>query len=261
MNIYTGQDVKTEEGVIARFEQYLDAMNGIVPHSLVLEAEQAGDKSKKRQAKGIASVEAISRTGHFFRIDGIDLSFYKKNPVVLANHVTTAWGDNSPQVIGTAKVTKKDNTLPVVIDFDDDPISEMWWQKVSKKIIRMMSIGTIPVEWEYAEKTVGRGKDKRAIPYIDMVKTELVEISVCPIGANRGAMFEGYKANARIRELEKSIETTYAELLGVKEQIRELLDGKLPEKGLDGDSPANPTDSQLSAIDRALEGLNTVTKE
>lgn len=167
---------------------------------------QADKKAGARVVNGTANFEEISRSGHLFRMEGADLSHFKRNPVVLAMH-EMATPDLMPGVIGHVRsVSIEGKSLNFAgMTFDDDPLSEAWFQKVSKGLVRMVSIGARPMEWEVAEKKVkdSRGTD-RAMRFIDVLAWELVEISVVPIGANRKAMIRrGEQADTSTQDVRR----------------------------------------------------------
>ncbi|MBV6429784.1 MAG: hypothetical protein KIPDCIKN_04359 [Haliscomenobacter sp.] len=179
---------------------------------------QGDKKSPPRSVNGTASFEEISRSGHLFRLEGADLSHFKRNPIVLAMH-EMATPDLMPGVIGHVRsVSIEGRELHFQgMTFDDDPLSEAWYQKVSKGLVRMVSIGARPLEWEIAEKEVKDSKgNKRPMRYLDVLQWELVEISVVPIGANRKAMIRRLErqpdsepqagAAARIEELSRRVD-------------------------------------------------------
>jgi len=143
-----------------------------------------------RSIHGVASVEEISRSNLRIDVDGIDLRGFRKNPVVLAAH-TSITAASMPGIIGSVgSVAKRDGMLVFRnMLFDDDPLSEAWFQKIVKGLCRMVSIGIVPVEYEYVEETE-KGKDQRTIRYIRVLKSELLEISPVAVGANRGAFID-----------------------------------------------------------------------
>lgn len=176
----------TPQQATATLNRILDAQDGRFYHPLPTIIDQAAVNKEKRTVDGVASVEEISRTYYKIHIDGIDLKQYKKNPVVLACHSQYAW-DLMPGAIGTIRsVTKADGQLVFKgMQFDDDPLADAWFQKIVKQIVRMVSIGFCNASYTLIEE---RDKKKdETYYYWDITSCELMEISVCPIGANRGA--------------------------------------------------------------------------
>jgi Caudovirus prohead serine protease len=205
------------------FQDALDRWNGVLSQDAGLILAQGAIDKENRMVSGVASVEEISRTGWFISIDGMDISQFKKNPVVLASHCPYSYASMMPGAIGTVeRVSKKENTLVFKnMTFDDEPLADAWFQKIAKRIVRMVSIGFIPVQWEFAEAQPKKKGDP-TIFYLNIIKSELTEISPVSVGANRGAFIdigqnfsptreEGVdtatagRLESRIAELEQSI--------------------------------------------------------
>lgn len=149
-----------------------------------------GVNEADRTVSGVANAFSISRSGIRVHLDGLDLSHYAKNPVVLASHRSVS-ADLMPGAIGQIERVYRAEDNAVLrfrnLKFDTDPLAEAWYQKVKSGTVRMVSIGFIPLEWNLESEVVGRGKDKKEVPFIDIPQSELLEISVCAVGANRGA--------------------------------------------------------------------------
>lgn len=181
------------------------------------------DESARTVKRGVANVESVSRSGIKVHIDGMDVSQYHQNPVVLAchRHCSAAL---MPGAIGTIERVSKTDKATVLrfhnMRFDTDALAEAWYQKVLSGTVRMTSIGFMPTEWELASEVIGSGKNKREIQYIDIPQSELLEISVTPIGANRFA-FIGQHVPGRLlqrvaaaeQQLER-LQRALTELLG-----------------------------------------------
>ncbi len=209
----------TSQEILQRFDTQLHAQGGMVYQEAPLVLDKLdliheSANAKKRTVSGVASVEEISRSRHLFQVKGIDLQHFKQNPVVLACHQQC--NDNlMPGAIGfVEKISKRDDGKTLVfrnMTFDTDPLAEAWWQKVSKGIVRMVSIGAWPLEWELGEEVKGTGKNKTVERFVDIIRSELVEISVVPIGANRGAIIDvdrpsaGQSVDDRLIKLESAI--------------------------------------------------------
>jgi|GEM_PF-4546410 len=179
------------------FEDAIRLMQGCLRQEAEFTIEQEAVNEKKRSVNGTANVEEISRSFWLIRIDGLDIRQYKKNPIVLANHCPVAYGTLMPGAIGTVgSVSKSDNALNFKnMVFDDDVIAEAWWQKVRKNIVRMVSIGFLPLEWTYVEEPPKKKGDPYKY-YIEITKSELLELSVVCIGANRGAFIDSGREGA-----------------------------------------------------------------
>ncbi len=201
--------------------------------------ESGHNKDKKRSINGIASTEEISRSGIFIDISGIDVRPFKKNPIVLASHYAQVF-DLTPGVIGAVGlIAKRNNSLLFKhMVFDTDPLSEAWFQKIQKGFVRMVSIGIMPIKMEIEEKIVGKGKSQRTIQFLNISKSELLEISPTAIGANRGAFIdprslppskETEAIQARIDGLQKDVEEMQRMLDGSDEEHESFGDASFPD--------------------------------
>lgn len=244
------------------FDAALDALGGRLHQESSFSLDQATIDPKRRSVNGTANVEEVSRTLWLIRIEGLDIRQYRKNPVVLASHCQYAPGTLMPGAIGTVgSVAKKDKALIFKnMVFDDDPLSEAWFQKIVKQIVRMVSIGFLPIEWGLVEeppkKTGGQPRW-----YIEISKSELLEISSAPVGANRGAFIDSGQSAAIIRanqdaEVDNRHQGRLAERIELIEQslseIQRLINSK------------NTTTSQSSdqetkdRLERALSQLDSI---
>jgi len=213
MVIYVPRSKVTDALLRDSFEQELSAGGGLVWTAAPLAIETQSLNEEARSVDGVASVESISRTGHLFRIAGMDIRAYnERNPVVLACHRQMSDG-LLPGAIATVRhAYKRGDTLGFKgMTFDSDPIADAWWQKVRKGIVRMVSIGALPIEWDIAETTTG----KKTVRFIEITESELGEISVTPLGANRGAYFDNARrgsqaVDARLSDLEAKVEQLLA---------------------------------------------------
>lgn len=146
--------------------------------------EIRGIDSEARTAEFVISTESIDRHGTVFKMDGWDLSHYRKNPIVAYNHDTS--GSNPDSIIGTSKVFKEDNKLIGRVTFEqegDNPIADKVWNKINKGIIRMASVGAIPHEYRFGN--VDKGEDSGTIYF---TRQELLEWSIVTAGSNRDAL-------------------------------------------------------------------------
>ena len=199
--------------------------------SIFLEIEEQAGKKKEgsRSVSGIASVEEISRSSHRISIEGLDVSQFQHNPIVLAAHEQVVPGTLMPGAIGTiervAKVDGKKALKFYNMTFDTDPLSEAWFEKIQKRIVRMVSIGFVPTRYSYEKTEVGRGDKKREVFFVDVPESELVEISVVPIGANRSAFINSVDAQSqeRVAAMEKEVKELRAELESWKTQGKQSL--------------------------------------
>jgi hypothetical protein len=213
----------TPQRILTRAE--LEECGSDEPSEGGAEASSTGPKrvnEADRSVSGVANVLSISRSGIKLHISGLELEHYNKcNPVVLAAHEQVAFSTLMPGAIATVERAYKAKQQTELrfrnMTFDTDPLAEAWFQKVLKGIVRMVSVGFLPIEWNVQREEEGRGKDKREIVYIDIPQSELLEISVVPIGANRGALIGQHSAHVlleriaaaeqRTAELQQAIDT------------------------------------------------------
>ena len=215
----------TQDLLEADFSRQLERSNGIILQDAPFKIELVGEKAGKRPERavnGVASVEAISRSGLKILLSGLDLTHYNKfNPVVLAGHCQYVPATLEPGAIGTVqKVTKSADTLRFRnMVFDTSPLAEAWYQVVRKNIVRMVSVGVRPIEVEYIEEEVGKGRNKRLQRYICLLQSELVELTVCVVGANHGAMIDRQPDPKTEQAIEK-LATELAELRAAMDAAR-----------------------------------------
>jgi hypothetical protein len=134
----------------------------------------------------ICSDESINRYGFRVLTSGIDLSQFKKNPVMLFNHERMSWGGdvyNGP--IGRwDNITVKDGQLLAdpIIDAND-PKGSILSSKVENDFIRAASIGFQIIETSEDPKLMMPGQTRPTV-----TKCKLVEISLVDIPANTNAI-------------------------------------------------------------------------
>lgn len=207
----------------------------------------------------IVSNSGIDRHGESIKVDGIDLSQIKRNPVVLWAH------DYSSLPIGKiTKIWKKDGNLMArfklatnLYDFADTV-----YKMIQDGILNAVSIGGMVKQWADDGMTID--------------KLEMIELSVVPVGAHRDALvtsksFEG-------RDITKQYESFLVKALQMKMNSNDDVEQHIDtlEKILDAlrvTKTESPTMNQatekrvlirmkqLSAeADREVEKLNKVIK-
>ena len=133
----------------------------------------------------VASTETPDRYGDIISVRGWKLDSYKRNPIILLNH------DSSALPIAKGNVHIKNNQLLVDVEFDmDDPQAASVARKVKKGFINAVSVGFQPLE------AVARKDFKQDNPLYSrrgqfFKAAELLEVSIVTIPANSEATMLG----------------------------------------------------------------------
>lgn len=139
---------------------------------------------ESRAVSFVASDESIDRYGDIVKADW-NLNPFKKNPVFQWNH------DSSIPAIGTVKpIAVEDRRLMVTANFAPRGVSEFadeLWRLVKAKVLRAVSVGfrVAPEDVELIRKG-----DEWTGGY-RYNNPELLEISLCNVGANAHALAVG----------------------------------------------------------------------
>ncbi len=193
----------TESILRESFDLMLQQRCGVAVCEGSLDLDTQASDAPERSVSGVASVESVSRTGLKILVAGLDVSYYNDvNPIVLAGHNCIAQSSLLPGAIGTVrKVSKRGSSLLFKdMTFDTDPLSDAWYQKVLNRTIRTVSIGVRPLEVEFKEETIGKGKNQRIVRFLEFTKSELLEISPVCIPANLGAIITPPKSQTKSQE-------------------------------------------------------------
>jgi HK97 family phage prohead protease len=203
----------------------------------------------KREISAIGSSSNVDRDREVVSIKGLDIKQYKKNPVLLWAH------DHRGLPIGKAtSITKtKDGELKFKLEFaeeDVNPFADSVYKLYKAGFLNSFSIGFLPdyKEIEYDEKT----------QVIHINKSELLELSCVPIGANsdarvitRSVLDDAVKQSVLDDVEAKDFEITLKEY-GI--DINELIEEKSTEddssvKGEQTTETPSPEDVLLKRID------------
>lgn len=133
----------------------------------------------------VISDESINSYGFWVMTDGIDLSAFMKNPVMLWNHNRGGLGVTSDQLpIGIWKDLRIENgvlTGEPVFD-ENDEFAVKIKQKYESGILNACSIGFAPLEWSDAPEMLKEGQKVATV-----TRCRLLEISICDIPSNANA--------------------------------------------------------------------------
>lgn len=133
----------------------------------------------------VISDESLNSYGFWVMTDGIDLSAFLKNPVMLWNHNRSSLGTNLDQLpIGRWKDLRIENgvlTGEPVFD-ENDEFAEKIRKKYESGILNACSIGFAPLEWSDAPEMLKEGQTVATV-----TRCRLLEISICDIPSNANA--------------------------------------------------------------------------
>ena len=141
----------------------------------------------------VISDESINSYGFWVVTDGIDLSAFLKNPVMLWNHNRDGHGTVDAQLpIGYWKDLRIENGVltgePV---FDEkDPFAMKVKQKLESGILNACSMGFVPLEWSDDLEMLKEGQKVATV-----TRCRLMEISICDIPSNANATVVLYDEN------------------------------------------------------------------
>lgn len=134
-----------------------------------------------RQVRVICSTESVDRMGDIIVQSGIDLTAYKKNPVVL-------WGHNPDSPIARAvDIGLSGGKLQATVEFPEeskDAEADRYYGKIKAGLVNAASVGFVPTEWEAIDPKEPWGGAK-------FTKSELLEFSFVSIPANKDCLIVG----------------------------------------------------------------------
>lgn len=176
----------------------------------------------------VGSMESVDRDGDIVKVDGIDISKYKTNPVVL-------WAHGREGLLPVAKATKvwkKDGNLNFRLEFaaaEHNPIAPFVYNSYKDGFLNAFSIGFMP---DYS--TMEYREDKKANKQIRIInKSELFELSCVHVPANANALM--------VREYMVNVDKAVKDGV-IKEDDHKLIKDEISktdilDKGLDDDEP------------------------
>lgn len=140
-----------------------------------------------------ASDDTIDRYNEVVLPDGIDLTDYSTNPVVMAFHEYNRWPLGHAIAAGVVN-----GKLMIDVEFDPpdvDPEAEKVLRKIDLRTVNAGSIGFMPVEWIDKSGMKNELADKYPGAYRVYNKTRLLEFTICPIPANPNALAAALQAD------------------------------------------------------------------
>ncbi len=138
----------------------------------------------ERQVRVICSTAEVDRAGDVVVQAGIDLSAYRRNPVVLWNH------DPEQPIARALEIGLVDGRLQALVQFPPEGVSARADEVhglVKAGVVNATSVGFMPLDAEPLDK---------AKPYRGQrfLKSELMEFSFVSVPANRGAVVVARRA-------------------------------------------------------------------
>lgn len=130
----------------------------------------------ERTLRFVASDERIDRDGERILAEGWVLSNYKKNPIVLLDHIPL-----TENIVGNSKVRVDGKRLVADITFavEENPRAVVAHKLAAAGFLKTVSVGFLPVTWV-------DGKAPKE-PRRTYTKQELLEISLVALPSNPGA--------------------------------------------------------------------------
>lgn len=143
----------------------------------------------------VISDESINTYGFWVRTDGIDLSPFLKNPVMLWNHNRDDHGTVNAQLpIGIWKDLRIENGIltgePVFDETDEFAVRIK--KKYEAGILNACSMGFVPLEWSDTPEMLKEGQTVATV-----TRCRLMEISICDIPSNANATVVLYDENSK----------------------------------------------------------------
>ena len=136
----------------------------------------------------IASEEVTDRANELVKISGINLTNYKKNPIVMYGH-----GWDHPLPIGKSlKTWKSGNQLKFKPQF---AIEESEFASTVYKLAKNGYLNASSISFSPDRNSITRGEGK-AGPAVTYNKSELLEISIVPVPCNQGALISNIMKEA-----------------------------------------------------------------
>jgi hypothetical protein len=216
----------------------------------------------------VASEESEDRMGDIIEVNGWKLDDFKKNPVFMFIH------QHSVAPLGTVpKVWIEGKQLLNTVKWDDaDPLAQFVKGKYERNVMRAVSVGFRPLEFEIVDDKTSKG----LFGSYRFKSSELLEISAVPIPAHpkalqRAALTKQFYMSVPdlsfIKEdepiLDEDQNEVYEEIvLGHEERVTEPIDKPEIETEESSDVPVDPVDlpdvDEDESSDELISGLQEI---
>lgn len=144
------------------------------------------EQPEKKAISFIVSDESVNSYGSWVVTEGIDMTDFLKNPVMLWNHTRT-WRGTTDEVLPIGRWEnlriEKGKLLADAVFDGADEFAQKIAAKVDGGFLKGASIGIRPVEYSEDTKLVKPGQR-----YATVTKSRLMEISIVDIPANKNAV-------------------------------------------------------------------------
>lgn len=193
--------------------------------NIVDKAQMANGELAYGQVDVLVSNAAVDRYGDSITMEGIDLSAFRTNPVVLWAH------DYKSVPIGQVVKDWNDGTslyCRIQFDVDNDTFANLIYLKIIYGYIRAVSIGGLVTKYGTIEEDGMTWTDWSTIEQLEMI-----ELSVVPVGAHPEALvtakrfgFEGDAEMATFKEFNEraTIQSSEARRISQIEKSSEAVD-------------------------------------
>ncbi|MBZ9635595.1 HK97 family phage prohead protease [Clostridium sp. FP1] len=195
----------------------------------------------------IGSDESFDRVGDKMLMTGADLSNYKKNPVIIANH---NYGyTEKPSVIGRAlDVNIVGSKMVFKVQFAETDNGKEWFYLYSNKYMNASSIGFIPKEY--------KPNDQGGY---DFIKWELLELSMVAVPCNPNAVQRAYEDKKISKALFDLINKNESEVESMTSKEVEALISKAVDDKVKGIETKHTDEMALKV--KEVEDLNVTIKD
>ena len=196
---------------------------------------------------GIANENAIDRMDERLEPGGVDIENFKKNPVLLVDHLYM-----TRAVVGRVEnITPEDDGVKFVANLGNPNKVQLTQTQlevrslVEQGLLQTVSVGFIPLKIKAPEYD----SEGRLLSVPVILQWELLELSIVAVPANAGSTFEMRNLAKRFAYMEDSKKET--------SHVSKQSDTKLltEEAGTDNNSASNKTDIQKNA-EGGLEGMD-----